>query len=307
MIIYCFSWEAGIILNFSQSLRRVTYRVLLALLVDGLFCAAPAIAQAGKIRQVDEKTKSQSRPEGSTQQRASANTSSVSQQSSDKSDSEETGPLTKVVVFTLFAPFTVPYYLSKLEDAPEPVLAPQMFAPGCGMMCTPDTQEADYWKPLATTFALEGGGDIAGIPFVGAEARLFSSFGLELSSRLQYFRELDQGAVEHAWLGKSHLAYRFAEWAHVQFRAGLGPQYLFGSVDGAAGIDFLYGLDIQWAKPVSTEFEFDIGTLGSAFSAEVRGTLGVWWGPLQIYAGWDQHWIGGVPLGGPLGGVRAYL
>lgn len=236
-----------------------------------------------------------------------------------------------LVYYVLLSPFSIPHHLAHKEGSPERVLSRRPYeAAGCGLYCSvPSPSDEDTQLPenagsraqnprswgegraaddeslqgskrASFAFGIEGGIDPAPLPLVALDLRAMTSMGIGLSTRLAGFREQERGDVDLGLLGKSHLLYRFATTSHVQFRAGLGARYFATPRALRGGVDFLYGFDIQWEKPVFTNFEFGLGMVGRAFAPEVRGTLGVYVGKAQLYAGWDQNWIGGVPLGGAI-------
>ncbi|HSC86431.1 MAG TPA: hypothetical protein VLC09_04145 [Polyangiaceae bacterium] len=211
----------------------------------------------------------------------------------------------RAVFEAVLLPFTLPYRLAQLSEPSQ--FAPRLFARGCGAFCPVSAgQHSPSWR---AGVAAEGGADLdGGMAFAGLELRLDSAFGLGVAGRLQGFREPLESGPEYALLGKSHLVYRFATFSHVQFYGGLGPRwYVAPSGSVYAGVDLLYALHIQLLKPLVAEFEFDLANVGASFAPEIRGTLGLVAGPVEFYAGWDQHWIGDATLGGPVGGLRVHF
>jgi hypothetical protein len=150
-------------------------------------------------------------------------------------------------------------------------------------------------------------------------ARLQTAFRLELDTAYGlYLERPDRGSSpgsspgwSSAWLGHTHAAVQFARGERVQFRAGLGVRHWVDATGSSVGIDFLYGIDIFWGRPVTTSLEVTAGSVGHAWVVEPRGTVGFMVGDIEPFAGYDAVWIGGAGptayLGGPVLGARAYF
>lgn len=220
--------------------------------------------------------------------------------------------------YIVLSPFSIPHAVA---DTMYPVtLAPAKvpFArPECGFYCGfPEDPDAPREKnPPAGSLLLDldAGVTLQGIPNwgLGFDASLaYPALGID--TRLSLYREMDLGVPDYGLLGKSHINLRFATFPRVQFQAGVGVRYFAppneptssgksGGLDHAAlGFDFLYAVDIQWGRPVDTQLEFGLGNAGSAFVPEIRGTVGAYLGKFRLAAGWNQVWIGGEALGGPI-------
>ena len=100
---------------------------------------------------------------------------------------------------------------------------------------------------------------------------------------------------------------RFAQSEDVQFRSGLGGRFLADSRNSEGGINFTYGADLYVKRPLVISTELDLGTLGSAGVAHLRASVGWQLSDFELYAGWDQLWIGGEPLYGPMIGLRYWF
>lgn len=293
-----------------------------------LLCAAfflhPDCARAGKLDRASDATDGR---EDDDRERRSSGGSSTSITIED----DDAAELALVLVYyVLLSPFSIPHHLAHKEGSPERVMARRPFeAPGCGLYCPlpspgndgrfgegvgqkpeqSDAQQTEsstrpvHDKRARLVLGIEGGIDPAPLPLAAVDLRAMTALGIGVSTRVMGFREQREGDVDLALLGKSHLLYRFATTSHLQFRAGLGARYFATPGLLRAGFDFLYGFDIQWAKPVFSQFEFGLGMVGRAFAPEARGTVGVYLGKAQLYVGWDQNWVGGVPLGGALLGL----
>jgi hypothetical protein len=131
---------------------------------------------------------------------------------------------------------------------------------------------------------------------------------LELDATLHGLLEpLPDASVDRATFGNAHLAIRFAQNEHVQFRTGLGYQQYADAQGVEPGIDFSYGFEAELGAHMILDVEGDLGSAGHAFVWQARATLGAMIGPVEVYGGYDHIEIGDVPLGGPAVGIRAWL
>jgi hypothetical protein len=172
-------------------------------------------------------------------------------------------------------------------------------------------------RPLGLQLAVDGMPPLGGPGRVQGSARIVSAVRLELDGAYGLYMEKGQvpgAGVDSAWLGRAHVAYRFAQGEHVQFRAGLGYRHWIDAHGSSFGFDGLYAFDVYWGRPMTTSVELSGGTLGSAWSFEARGTVGVTVGLGEIFAGYDAVWIGSQDptgplayLGGPVVGLRTYF
>jgi hypothetical protein len=225
---------------------------------------------------------------------------------------------TFILELLLVAPFAGPY--QAVEGGTEPACgwwyAPAPFARGTAGYLEPaacPSEGVPERKVVAGQAAVEGLGALDGTyGRVQARARFLTVYRFEVDAAYgDYFATAHDPPA--GWLGQTHLDVRFAQSERVAFRAGAGVRDRF--VDGKAfvGFDALYGVDVFWPRGLSTTLEVTGGTLGeNGWAAEVRGTSGYVFGPLEPYVGWDAVWLGAprqrtASLGGPVLGVRAYF
>lgn len=141
----------------------------------------------------------------------------------------------------------------------------------------------------------------------GAGLRVQLPLRLDLATDWSLFREYTNAEVDSLILGRESLALRFAEGETIQFRTGLGPRHLHDDDGWVHGVDLFYGFDLFPGRPLVLSAEGSVGAIGEAVAPGVRASLGVMLGRFELTAGWDQRWIGRVPLGGPALGVRLWL
>jgi hypothetical protein len=142
---------------------------------------------------------------------------------------------------------------------------------------------------------------------VGVHARLQLPMRLEFDTEWSMLREHDREGVDTAYLGREHLAVRFAQSSRLQFHAGVGPQHFCDAIGCVHGVDFTYGLEAFPGRPIVLSAEGSLGNLGSAFAPGVRTRIGYLIGEVEASLGWHQRWVGGVPLGGPFLGIGGWF
>jgi len=310
--------------------------------------SASASSQGGELTKASENihgspshSSKSSSVASSTSESCCASSGASSSDDSDGGASAFWGPL---FGYLFLSPFWVPHAV--VEDGPEPAngwsLVEHPYADGApayfarvasprgsptaeygvwaAAIAEPDAKgyevDPDRRRVVGLQLAAEGMPPVAGVGRLQASARLQTAYRFELDAGYALYLERGDlvaasSAWSGAWLGHAHAAYQFARGEHVQFRAGLGMRHWIDAQGSSFGIDFLYGVDIFWGRPVTTSLEFTGGSLGSAWVAEPRGTIGFVLGTGEIFAGYDAVWIGGgrptAYLGGPIAGVRAYF
>jgi len=90
----------------------------------------------------------------------------------------------------------------------------------------------------------------------------------------------------------------------IQFRAGLGVNWLSDSIGAVFGFNFTYGLDYFPRKPWVFSTSFDLGTLGEAGLFHNQTTVGVVVRRFEVFTGFDYYHIGDGELSGWISGLR---
>lgn len=141
----------------------------------------------------------------------------------------------------------------------------------------------------------------------GLHARLQLPYRLQFDADWSRFHEHDQQGADTAYLGREHLAIRFAQSSRVQFYTGVGPQHFCDAIGCEHGVDFAYGFEAFPGRPIVFSAEGSLGNLGQAFAPGVRTRIEYMVGPVEAVLGWHQRWVGGVPLGGPFLGISGWF
>jgi hypothetical protein len=160
----------------------------------------------------------------------------------------------------------------------------------------------------AARFGVEYGiGVTDGISRFGVHARLQLPLRVQFDTDWSLWREHDREGIDVAFMGREHLAIRFAESSRVQFYSGLGPQHFCDGRSCIHGVDFTWGFEAFPSRPFVFGFEGALGNLDQAFAPGLRTHLGYLIGPVEASVGWHQRWVGNVPLGGPFIGVSGWF
>lgn len=118
--------------------------------------------------------------------------------------------------------------------------------------------------------------------------------------------DLGGGIRDDACLGDGNILFRFAQSEWLQFRTGLGVNYLSDREGTDLGFNFTYAVDAQPIRPLVFTAELDLGTLGHASVVHVRTTTGVALGVSEAYIGYDLYDIGSTQIQGLVAGVQLW-
>jgi hypothetical protein len=133
-----------------------------------------------------------------------------------------------------------------------------------------------------------------------------SRFGLD--SGVDYLRETRPGGGhDHLSLGDFNIVFRFAQNERVQFRTGLGFNWLDDEFDTDFGFNFTYGADLFPCRPWVVSATLDWGTLDQARLFRFRSTAGVVFHGIEAYTGYEYLDIGSTHMNELIGGVRIWL
>jgi hypothetical protein len=132
-----------------------------------------------------------------------------------------------------------------------------------------------------------------------------SRWGVEGDFRY-ILEDLGGGIHDDAWLGDGNVLYRFAQSEWLQFRTGLGVNYLSDRAGTDLGFNFTYAVDAQPVRPLVFTAELDLGMLGHASVVHVRTTAGVVLGVSEAYIGYDLYDIGSTQIQGLVAGVQIW-
>lgn len=210
------------------------------------------------------------------------------------------------VVFTTSAPWWLPRSL--LEDTGEwSTFPPAPYAedhPGYLVIDAVDPLGTDNWSVRLST---EYGTDFGDLSRIGAHLLVDTSSRFGVETEWNQWIEASPVGDDSLATGDFNLIYRFAQHERVQFRSGLGLNWLADAGRGDIGFNFTYGVDVFPAQPLTLSAVLDVGSLGDALYFHGRSTVGVVWGPAEIFTGYDYQRIGRVNLQGLVAGVQVWF
>ena len=143
---------------------------------------------------------------------------------------------------------------------------------------------------------------------VGGNLLLSTTSRFDLDIAMNHFEErLADKDRDRLWLGDCNLVYRFAQGSRVQWRAGLGFNWLDDPIDTDFGFNFTYGVDVFPVKPWVLSAVLDWGTLGSADLFHFRTTAGVIIHGFEAYTGYEYYNIDRFQFSGLIAGVGLWF
>ncbi len=319
---------------------RVRGPSLVGLAASLLAVFSPLSGHAGELRKASDAVHGTGSSSPTHSERSSTGASSSgasgddSASCSDGSGDSDGSPLGTVAAYVFISPFWIPHQLVEQHQNAAggwsvlsrpyaggaagyllPIPGPSFDSgesadPGEGEPERPPVTR----RPVGVQLAAEGSPPLSGVGRVQARARMITSERVELDAAYGLYLEGPTGDGSSAWLGQSHVSFRFAQSPRVQFRAGLGARHWIDQQGSTLGLDGLYAVDVFWGKPMTSTLEITGGSLGSGWAFETRATVGAALGMGEVYVGYDAIWIGpgGIDgaiayLGGPLAGLRAYF
>jgi hypothetical protein len=143
---------------------------------------------------------------------------------------------------------------------------------------------------------------------LGGHLLLSTSARFDLDAELGRFEErLAGGGRDRLWLGDCNLVFRFAQAERVQFRSGIGMNWLGDGDAVNLGFNFTYSADFFPARPWVLTAGIDWGTLGRAELFRFRTTAGVLVNRFEAYTGFEYQDIDSTQFAALLAGLRVWF
>jgi len=143
---------------------------------------------------------------------------------------------------------------------------------------------------------------------IGGHLLLSTSSRWGLDTEMSFLEERLSGrARDQLWLGDCNLVFRFAQDEHMQWRTGIGFNWLDDPVATDFGFNFTYGFDWFPARPWVVSSTIDWGTLGRAEQFRFRTTAGVLLWGLESYVGYEYYDLDRTQMNMLIGGVRVWF
>jgi len=163
----------------------------------------------------------------------------------------------------------------------------------------------DKLRAWAMRMDVEYGDSFDATARVGGHALLQTRSRWGLDGGVDYrYENLAPGNQDQLWTGDLNIVYRFAQSEAVQFRAGLGFNWLADQEESDFGFNFTYAVDWLPRAPWVTTAEIDLGAIGEATLVHGRFTAGIQFRRLEIYSGYDYYDVGHVDLSNLVSGIR---
>jgi hypothetical protein len=183
------------------------------------------------------------------------------------------------------------------------------------MLIHPDEYHGVSGPRRPFTYAVRARSDYGtnfnGLDWVGGNvlAEFSTRFGLESEFRFYQDDLLAAGnqPPDTAWLGDANIFYRFAQNDWMQFRSGVGVNWLSDRLHTDVGFNFTYAADFYPTKPWVISGEFDWGILGDETLLHARFTTGLQHKGLEAYIGYDLIDIGKFQSNSLIAGVRLWF
>lgn len=204
--------------------------------------------------------------------------------------------------FCCAAPFQGPHALlgDDLADIGQMVSRPYVEAPA-GLLT--DADPATRLPPLSGRLQLDVLSDFDDLDRFGGSLLVETPFRLGVDTSGSVWNEAGTGDGALC-MGDFNLVYRFAQSERVQFRSGVGLNWLSDDAGAELGFNFTYGAEVYPSRPWVLGTTFDLGTLGDAGLFHCQATAGVVFDRWDVFVGVDYSRIGQGELSGLLSGVR---
>lgn len=171
--------------------------------------------------------------------------------------------------------------------------------PGSLIKQTPFEEPTRNWSVTAQGFTIQ---ETENIDRYGGRLVLEHACRLGIDTETNYWKE-PGGSPDQLWTGDANIIFRFAEGEDLQFRAGVGVNWLADGAGAEAGFNLTYGADWYPGRPWIVSTIFDAGWVGGTSLFHNRTTAGVMVGPVEAFAGYDFFQIGSTNFHGPVAGL----
>jgi hypothetical protein len=171
-----------------------------------------------------------------------------------------------------------------------------------------DNDKPSLVKTWAVRVSLEDGNNFDDINRLNGRVFVDTTWRVGLWTNWSWLHQtLPRGCTDDSLLSDTNLTYRIAQSERVEIHAGGGFRMLNYSGGTRFGGNFLYSADLFLTDPFVLSGLFEIGWLGSDLVLEGRGTVGVIYHRVELFAGYDFLRIGSSNIQGPLAGIRLWF
>jgi hypothetical protein len=166
----------------------------------------------------------------------------------------------------------------------------------------------EHSRPWAAQFSTDYATGFNDLDSVGGHLVLStaSRFGVDMSAR-DFQERMPGNARDNLWLGDGNFVFCFARNEQMQWRTGMGINWLNDPRQTDVGFNFTYGFDWFPRKPWGVSTEIDWGNLGRSGLFHFRGTVGVLVNRFEAYTGYEYFDFDRVHTNALIGGVRVWF
>ena len=148
-----------------------------------------------------------------------------------------------------------------------------------------------------TQIILQGqyGDDFGGVSHANGRLIIDTAWRFGIDTEF-FYRHEDGNPDDELWTGDFNLIWRFAQSEALQFRTGVGFNWLADRSDDDYGFNFTYGADLFPGDPWVLSGTLDWGRIGEATLFHGRTTIGVTQNGWGFFTGYDYFNVGGAGL-----------
>lgn len=211
--------------------------------------------------------------------------------------------LGQAFIHALISPWSVPLFLTGENNfADRAVVVPEPYrdAPFAMKFEPAEDELPNIFGRLQLDFAT----NFDDLERVGGQLLLETPWRLGLDTGWSNWWEQQGSSRDTLQLGDANVVFRFAQSENLQFRTGLGINWMADSAAGNVGFNFTHGFDYYPKKPWVISSTVDIGTLGHAGLFHNQTTVGLLFRRCEIFTGFEYYHIGRGELSGWINGLR---
>lgn len=204
----------------------------------------------------------------------------------------------------------VPGYMVIADWAAQSLHEQGLCEEACGRHTDFSSLDPSLWRfrRWSARLRAEYARDFDDVSRIGGRLLLSTASRWGLDIEMSYLEEnLRGGRHDQLWIGDCNLVFRFAQSEHMQWRTGLGFNWLDDPAATNFGFNFTYGVDYFPRKPWVFSSTLDWGTLGRAEQFRFHTTAGVLLWGIESYVGYEYLDIDRTQLNSLIGGVRIWF
>lgn len=208
------------------------------------------------------------------------------------------------IVFALSSPWWGPHVMLDDDFANWADFAEAPYADGHDGFLLIESAGRETGRVWTSRLTVDSGHDFDDLHRIGTRLVVDTSARLGFDTEWNQWVERVPGGHDSLSTGDFNVVIRFAQQEQVQFHSGLGFNWLADADDSEFGFNFTYGVDLFPHDPWIVSSTLDLGTLGGAGLLHSRTSVGVIFGGVEVFTGFDYQRIGSADLHGLTAGLR---